>query len=536
MPRARSLAPVLLALTLIVLLLLARDTRAARIVLAALPIAFVLVLMIGLHWGGHQAGPAGLLAGLLIAALAFGLSLDVLWVSQAKGVLIALFVLAILWPALLLYNVVNQVGGITAIAHALEAWIVERGILLIVVAWAFSGMLEGLAGFGLPVAIISPILVGMGVAPVTAVAAVAVGHAWSVTFGDMGVIYQTLTGLVEVDNTRLASESALLLGAACLACGLAAARILGLGRRWPAVIALAVIMSAVQYALVVGGLVPLGALGAGFAGIVGGAVISRPYARRAGAVHNGSPARVLTPALASALLSYGALTVLLTAIVLIGPLNDALRAVGWQPAFAAVETRDGFETPAGTGQALRPLVHPGSAILLVALLSYAVYRRRGLLPAQSWRSIAQATQRSALPASIGVVAMVGLSTLMEHTGMTQLLAEALSDALDRAFPLVSPVVGILGAFATGSNNNSNVLFAPLQESVAELLSIAPALLVAAQTTGGSIGSMLAPAKIMVGSSTVGLHGRDGEVLRITLPYGLLIGLSIGLLTLALAQV
>ena len=139
-------------------------------------------------------------------------------------------------------------------------------------------------------------------------------------------------------------------------------------------------------------------------------------------------------------------------------------------------------------------------------------------------------------ASIGVVAMVGLSTLMEHTGMTQLLAEALSDALDRAFPLVSPVVGILGAFATGSNNNSNVLFAPLQESVAELLSIAPALLVAAQTTGGSIGSMLAPAKIMVGSSTVGLHGRDGEVLRITLPYGLLIGLSIGLLTLALAQV
>ena len=58
--------------------------------------------------------------------------------------------------------------------------------------------------------------------------------------------------------------------------------------------------------------------------------------------------------------------------------------------------------------------------------------------------------------------------------------------------------------------------------------------VAAQTTGGSLGSMIAPAKIIVGCSTVGLRGRDGEVLRVTLPYGLAIALAIGALTLLLA--
>jgi lactate permease len=102
--------------------------------------------------------------------------------------------------------------------------------------------------------------------------------------------------------------------------------------------------------------------------------------------------------------------------------------------------------------------------------------------------------------------------------------------MGQAFPLASPLVGILGAFATGSNTNSNVLFGPMQKSIAGLLGVAPAVLLAAQTAGGSLGSMIAPAKLIVGCSTVGLAGRDGEVLRITLPYGALIGLALGVVT------
>jgi len=114
-------------------------------------------------------------------------------------------------------------------------------------------------------------------------------------------------------------------------------------------------------------------------------------------------------------------------------------------------------TEAGSGQVIRPLVHPGTAILLVAILSYAIYRRRRISAPGNWRVAAGATWRSAMPATIGIVSMVGLSTLMDHTGMTQRLANALADLLDTAFPTVSALVGMLGAFATGSNNNSNVL-------------------------------------------------------------------------------
>jgi lactate permease len=141
---------------------------------------------------------------------------------------------------------------------------------------------------------------------------------------------------------------------------------------------------------------------------------------------------------------------------------------------------------------------------------------------------------SAFPATLGIVSTVGLAQIMEHTGMMQLVAQGLSEAAGRLFPLLSPLVGMLGTFATSSNTNSNVLFVSLQKQVASLISILPIVLVASQTAGGSLGSLIAPAKLMVGCSNVGLAGREGEVLRRTLPYGLGFALMIGILTLLIS--
>ncbi len=507
--------------------------------LAALPILVLLSLMILLHWSGQRAGPAAWAVCVAVAALAYGLTPQVFWVSQLKGLFLSLFVMAVLWPALFLYHVVDQVGGIRAIARWLESAIHERGVLLIVLAWAFSGLLEGLAGFGLPIAVVAPMLVGLGVPPVMAVASTAVGHAWAVTFGDMGVIYQTLVGVVKMDASLLAPMAALMLGVACLACGLATAHILRQGRRWPIVVVLGLLMGFTQYVLAVAGLTPLAAFGAGLTGTLGGIMLGKRT--RAAKRSIDLPPHLMTqppdpqlPALAlssyaliDALISYGVLTALMAAIALLRPLHDALNPLVWQMSFPEVVTRSGFVTLASLGQAFRPLVHPGTSILLVAWLSYGLYRWLGHCKPGSWRTAAASTWKSAAPASVGIIATVGLSALMDHCSMTLRLAQGLSSVMGAFFPIVSPLVGILGAFATGSNNNSNVLFAPLQKSAALLLAIDPRLLISAQTAGGALGSMLAPAKIIVGCSTVGLNGREGEVLRKTLAYGLVIGLCLG---------
>lgn len=503
--------------------------------LAFLPILVLLGLMIGPRWGAAKAGPAAWLVGLAVAGFAFGLTLPVLWVSQARGLLLSLYVLLVLWPALLLYNIVDRAGGIRAIAGGLEQAVTDRGLLLLVVAWAFSAFLEGMAGFGLPIAVVSPMLVALGVEPVLAVAAVAVGHAWSVTFGDMGVIFQTLSSVSNTEPALLVPFSAWMTGAACLLCGWAVIHLFQLGRLWMHVLVLGLLMAAVQFGLATAGLYPLAGLGAGLAGIGGGIGLSRVVRYRPAAAAVESRPVLLTRPLAGALASYGGLTLLMTVIAWPGPLRAALFPVLWQAQFPTVTTLTGFLTPAGPGQAFRLLVHPGTAIFAAALLSYVAFRITCLCETGDLVRAAHATWKSAGPASLGIIATVGVSTMMEHTGMTQLLAQGMAGLMGAAFPIVSPLVGILGAFATGSNNNSNVLFAPLQKSVALLLEMSPLLLLSAQTAGGALGSMIAPAKITVGCSTVGLKGREGDVLRRTLLYGLGIGLLLGGLALALAR-
>jgi len=114
---------------------------------------------------------------------------------------------------------------------------------------------------------------------------------------------------------------------------------------------------------------------------------------------------------------------------------------------------------------------------------------------------------------------------------TFLLAEGVSKLLGPVYPLLSSAVGTLGAFMTGSNTNSNVIFGMFQKQTAELAGLSVVVILGAQTTGGSIGSMLAPAKILVGCSTVGLAGREGPVLAITMKYGAIITAIIGLVAL-----
>jgi lactate permease len=215
--------------------------------LAVLPILVVLGLMVWLRWGGQRVGPIGWFGGLVVGFTAFGLTPQALLVSQLKGLYLSFTVLLIIWPAMFLYHLVDQIGGIQATAHSLRKLVGDQGLLIVMLAWSFAGMLEGLAGFGLPIAVVSPMLVGLGVSPMIAVAATAVGHSWSVTFGDMGVIYQTLISITRVDGAALAPAAALFLGLACLACGLAAAWILKQGRLWFVIFPLAAVMGGIQY-------------------------------------------------------------------------------------------------------------------------------------------------------------------------------------------------------------------------------------------------------------------------------------------------
>ncbi len=530
------------------------------IFLAAAPLLLVLFFMIGLRWSGQKAGLVSWGASVLIAWLTFGLTPEVFQVSQIKGLQLSIFVLAVMWPAIFLFHLVDSVGGIKAIPLVLQKLVPDPAFLQLLLAWAFSGMLEGLAGFGLPVAIVAPMLVELGSPPLLAVAAVAVGHAWAVTFGDMGVIFQTLLAVVNLPAEMIIPPASLMLGIACLACGFSVAWLLRLRRRLVKVALIGLIMGIVQWGLARTGLASLASFGAGLTGLAA-AVLSSVFSRilkmnreknstllnqnQTGSESEFSEAAIREedahchpiisfpdPSISHVLFSYGILSLLMVVVFVIPEIRESLAQFSWQSQFPAVQTAFGFKTMPARGPAFRLFLHPGFLIGLAISLTILRLHLMETSTRKSYVEIAGRTWRSSVPASLGILAMVGLSTLMDHCGMTHLLAQGICGGVGKAFPLFSSWVGILGAFATGSNNNSNVLFGPLQKGIAEMLGVSAPLLVAAQTAGGSLGSLLAPAKLIVGCSTVGAIGQEGMVLRKTFMIGLVIGLLLGILCLA----
>ena len=324
---------------------------------AILPILLVLALMLFFKRGSHQAGFAGWAAGVVLAILVFGLNWQVFWVSQVKGLLLSLNVIAILWAALILLNLVNQVGGVRAIALALQEVIPDKGWLLIVQAWMVTALVENLAGFGLPIAIVAPMLIALGVNPVSAVAATAIGHTWAVSMGGMALAFRTMTDIVKMDPAAIFPTAAVFLGLAALLSGLAVALVLGQMKHWWRVVILSVVVGLTQYLVGRLGLITLSSFSAAIIGVIGGAILSKRSPRKRGVLNS-------DPALKGGLLSYGFLFLGIITVSLIRPINEVLSRVTWTMQFPQVISLNNVVTQAGPGYLFRPLVHPATLLLL----------------------------------------------------------------------------------------------------------------------------------------------------------------------------
>jgi lactate permease len=506
--------------------------------LAFLPILAVLVLMLRWHWGGAKAGAVGWVLSLCVAALRFGAGWDVLAYAQLKGLLLTLYVLYIIWTALLFYRVADEAGAVAAIGAGLPRLTADRGMQALLLGWVFSSFLQGMGGFGVPVAVVAPLLVGLGFPPTAAIVIPSVGHPWAVTFGSLGLSFHALMATTGRPGAALAPWAAVVLGVACLGCGAATLWAAGGRRTLRAAIApLAVIwvtMAGVQYLVVTNGLWSVGATLGGLAGLVIGIAWARWQGRRreppSDSADSASGMRMAWAALPYLLL------VTIVLVALIPPVRRFLGGVVIRASFPELATARGWVTPAGEGRTINVFGHTGALLLYASLLTYLIYKWRRFYRRGAERRIGRGVARRALRTSLGTAAMVLMAVTMVHAGMTNQLADGLARIAGRAFPVVSPFIGALGAFMTGSNTNSNVVFAALQDQVAVVLGISPFIILAAQTAGGAIGSAFAPAKIIVGCSTVESAGGESEVLRAVMRYGLTIISGIALLAVVLIYV
>ncbi len=485
--------------------------------LALLPVAAVLLLMMAMGWGGGRAGSAGFLVALLLALTAFGGDVTLALVAIGKSLFLALDVLYIVWMALFFYNVTNEAGTVSLIGRSLPRLTADRAAQSLLISWVFVSLLQGVGGFGVPIAVVAPLLVGLGYSATKAVIMASLGHGWAVTFGSLGTSFVALTAVTGLPGEALAHDAALNLGLACLLSGAlvayVSAGLSGLLRSLPMLILVGAAMGLTQWWVATQGLWTLGST----SGALAGAVVAVAFVLSP--LHNSRakrpPAEQSSRSLALALSAYAILLLLAFGSNLIPPLQAAVDSLVLQVQFPAVATSFGWGTPAEASRGISVFGHAGAMLFYAGALAFLIYRRAGYLekPA-AWREIWLKVSKSALKSTISILTLVAMASLMTHAGMTQIIARGISETVSREiYPLFAPFIGTLGAIMTGSNTNSNVVFGALQQETALLLSLSVPIVLAGQTAGASLGSVLAPAKIIVGCSTVGLGGQEGPVIR-----------------------
>ena len=514
------------------------DLNLINWLLALLPVLTVLLLMVGLGWGGSRAGLAGFGVALLLSLTVFGGDIQLALVAIGKSVFLAVDVLYIVWMALFFYNVTNEAGAVALIGRSLPRLTSDRAAQSLLISWVFVSLLQGVGGFGVPVAVVAPLLVGLGYSATQSVIMAALGHGWAVTFGSLGTSFVALTAVTGLSGEVLAHDAALVLGLAGFFSGglvaFVSAGWSGFLRSIPMLLIVGAVMGLTQWWMATNGLWTLGSTSGALAGAVVGVIYVLSPLHAGGAQPDPEAGGERPRSIALALAAYVILLVLAFSANLIVPLEQLVDTLRIQVDFPAVATSYDWQVPAESGRGISVFGHAGAILFYAGGIAFLLYRRAGYYESQSvWRDIWAKVRRSASKSTISIFALVAMAALMTHTGMTQVIALGISETFSAQFyPLVAPFIGALGAFMTGSNTNSNVVFGALQQETATLLALSVPVVLAGQTAGASLGSVLAPAKVIVGCSTVGLAGQEGPVIRRMLLLGLIPVAFVALFTFA----
>ncbi|WP_233864345.1 L-lactate permease [Paraburkholderia adhaesiva] len=527
-------------------------------ILATLSIVALLVFLVPLRWRAPEAGPGAMFVAGLLAFFAFRTPITTLAVASAKGVWDAIFILYVMWPALLLYQITKQAGGYDALRHGISRFSRNELFVILGLGWVFSSFLQGIAGFGAPIAVVAPLLLAIGVRPVYAAAISIIAHAWARFFGTLGVGWLATLQVADVqDVPRAAFESSLLLLIPTYFGGLLIVWLYGrwaaVRHAWPLVLILGTILGFGQLVfaflspelstflaacIAMIALYPLSRWRRFSEPVPQSDVPDRP-AMDDTATHAQAESDEPVMSIGMAFLPYAVLTVVTLGVQLFDPLNNALRQFRIGLPFPEVTTGFGVTNDAIERYApFSPLTHPGTMLMIAAIVVWIVYRANGYYAAWGARHGTENLGRSLIvdgvPASLPVIAFLVTSRILDHSGQTIVLAHGIADtAPPLIYAGIASMIGALGAFMTSSSTASNVLFGGLQSDVAQLHSLPVESIVAAQAAGSAYGNAIGPANIVLGTSISGIKGQEGAVMRLAIPWTIIVAILTGIGTIAL---
>ncbi|PTB18675.1 lactate permease [Trinickia symbiotica] len=507
---------------------------------AIVPIAIALVMLGVLRRPAWQASLAGLVAGLIIAIGVWGMPAGLAFNAVAAGMTLALIpVMWIVFNALLLYNIAVKTGRF----DQFRQWMLDhlpddRRLVLLVVAFSFGCLLEGISGFGTPVAITSALLIGLGFPAVEALTFTLIFNTAPVAFGALGVPITVLGAVTSLPPAPLGAMVGRQLPFFAMLLPFYVVGIYGgfrsIGKLFPALLVSGGSFALAQF-------ITSNFLGYQLTDVFSSLTslivtvaflkvwkpeLDPEFAMSSNGNRTGTSAASRNHG--ASRVGYGGwLPWLVVSVIVIIWVHANIAAIGdvkikWPGLHNAVYMTLYKKQYAAIWD-FQPL-GTGTAILLAAIVT-AVWTR--LSVADFFRCVAGTWKQTRI-AILTVMMIVGLAYLLNYSGMSYTLGVGVAST-GALFPLVSATLGWIAVFLSGSDTSGNALFGNLQVVAARQLGLDPVLMAATNSSGGVMGKMISPQNIATGVSTTDLKGQEGIVFARTFWHSVLLTLLLGVL-------
>ena len=527
------------------------DSLGLSSIFAALPLITLFVLLGGFRVTAWIAGLAALAVALVVSIGVYdvpvGQSLDM----GLEGAAFGLFpIMWIVVNAIWIYNMTERTGHFAVLRRSFATISDDQRIQAVIIAFSFGALIEGLAGFGTPVAITSVMLLALGFSPLKAAALSLIGNTAPVAFGSIATPIVTLSAQTELPIEDLGAMVGRRTPFLALIVPLILVGVVDGGRgvrqTWPAAVVAGFSFAIAQFvcsnyisveltdiiAALFSTLVLVGFLrvwrpsepllveaGGGVRPAVAGAEGHNPALERSVRLRDqkSDSRREKLEAYAP----YIIIVVVFAIAKLADPVEQFLFESSGGTGFGTDEkTANGFDWPGldvvgADGEAPSAATFqfsffdtPGTIVLFCGLLTIAALR---INLREALSTYAQTLSQLKF-AIITVAAVLGLAYVMNLTGMTTTLGRWIAGS-GGVFAFLSSIIGWLGVAIAGSDTSSNALFGALQVEAAKEAGLSDVLLASANSSGGVLGKMISPQNLAIGAAAVGLAGKEGDIFR-----------------------
>lgn len=163
-----------------------------------------------------------------------------------------------------------------------------------------------------------------------------------------------------------------------------------------------------------------------------------------------------------------------------------------------------------------PFVLP---FIVVSVITIALFRRDMAAGIKWWTPFYETIVRvkSIVVALMGALVLVALIRNGGNGSPAFIIGSVLADALKDGFIVISPLVGGLGSFFSGSTTVSNLTFGSVQEIAAIKMGRPVTSMLALQCAGATMGNMLCINNIISVKAVLGLPQSEGEFIKKTAP-------------------